>query len=76
MKEVTLKEGLDLLTRDGGKLKSNGLEENEYMFYNKEKGICYDDNFVIGITPIRAFHVLMALGWPVGKKFYYIAEGE
>lgn len=74
MKEVTLKEGLNLLVRDGGKLKSDGLSENEYMFYNPQAGICYEDNFVIGITPIRAFNVLMALGWPIGKRFYYVEE--
>lgn len=71
MHEVSLAEGLLKLEKDTTrKLRSDGLESNEYMYYNPNKGICYEDSCVIGRTATDALHVLISLKWVLQHKFF------
>lgn len=69
--EVTLKEGLSALeTGRTDKLFSDGLEDYEYIYFNKENGFCYEDNCVIGSILERAFDRLLSVGWCYKYKFF------
>lgn len=72
-KEISLAAGLNAL-RDGtiSKLYSDGLDENEYIYWNEETGFCYEDDCVIGGTFDRALDRLHALKWCFSHKFYAI----
>ena len=49
--KVSLQEGLNALQIGRvDKLFSDGLDDYEYIYFNKEKGFCYEDNCVIGST--------------------------
>jgi hypothetical protein len=72
--EVSLKDGLKMLYENGGKLTSDGLEQDEYMKYVPNVGICYEDNCMIGRNPSLAHSILRSIGWVKDKKFFYHAE--
>lgn len=43
-KEVSLVEGLNYLSKNkSNKLYSDGLDQNEYIYYDLTKGFCYED---------------------------------
>ena len=70
-KEVTLAEGLNYIQlHPDTKLYSDGLEHDEYIFWDKDRGFCYEDNCIIGGTFDRALHVLLSCKWPLTHKFY------
>ena len=70
-REITLEEGLREIVKDRSKkLYSDGLEEDEYMYYDPDKGICYEDGCIIGRTANKALEVLISLEWVLHYKFY------
>lgn len=70
-KEVFLEQGLSLLkSKETDKLYSDGLCANEYIYYDKNKGFCYEDGCVIGRSIIKTINRLKSLGWPNSSKFY------
>ena len=49
--KVSLREGLNTLQIGKTvKLFSDGLDNHEYIYFDKEKGFCYEYNCVIGST--------------------------
>lgn len=70
-KKVSLAEGLDYIqnTKDS-KLFSDGLEEDEYIYWDDNRGFCYEDDCVIGGTFDMALHRLLSTKWPQNHKFY------
>lgn len=70
-KEISLAAGLNAL-QEGviSKLYSDGLEEDEYIYWDENKGFCYEDNCVIGGTFDSALDRLHALKWCYSHKFY------
>ena len=69
--EVSLQEGLNALeVGDTNKLFSDGLESDEYIYFDKENGFCYEDKCVIGHTVEKALAVLHAIGWCFTHKFF------
>lgn len=74
MREVSLEEGLTLLQSNGGKLKSDGLSADEYIYYRREQGkvgFCYDDNTYIGYYVEFVLGDLAPLKWAINHKFFY-----
>lgn len=70
-KEVSLAEGLNLLqVNKASKLYSDGLEENEYILFDLQKGFCYEDGTVIGGTFNITLKRLISLKWVLHHKFY------
>ena len=70
-KEVSLAEGLNLLQLNkASKLYSDGLEENEYITFDSQKGFCYEDGCVIGGTLNTTLKGLISLKWVLHHKFY------
>ena len=70
-KEVSLLDGLKALAENTkAKLYSDGLESNEYLYYDEIKGICFEDGCVVRRDPIESFLVLKSLKWPAKSKFY------
>ena len=70
-REVSLQAGLDAIRLSNAeKLFSDGLEENEYIYFDQNKGFCYEDGCVIGGTFDQAINVLHALKWCFHHKFY------
>lgn len=70
-KEVSLVEGLSLLQLNKvSKIYSDGLEENEYIEFEPQKGYCYEDGCVIGGTLDIALKRLISLKWVLHHKFY------
>ena len=70
-KEVSLAEGLNLLQLNkASKLYSDGLEENEYITYDSQKGFCYEDGCVIGGTLNITLKRLISLKWVLHHKFH------
>ena len=72
--EVTLEDGLNLVEGFGVKLYSNGLEGGEYMHHIRGRGICYEDNCMIGAYSEDALEVLLGLGWVNNHKFFITKE--
>lgn len=73
--EVSLKDGLYLVARQGGRLYSTGLAENEFIYYNSDKQyISYEDDGFIGNTWVGAFNRLIQLDWVHKHKFYYVED--
>lgn len=73
-KEVSLMEGLNLLQLNKApRLYSDGLESNEYIYYDKNKGFCYEDECVIGGTLDTAIQRLISLKWCLNHKFYILS---
>ena len=70
MEEISLIEGLFLVEAEHIKLKSDGLEPNEYIEYVKGKGICYEDGAFLGEDAYEAFSLLNSLAWTHSHKFY------
>lgn len=69
--EVSLAEGLTALQAGGiFKLHSDGLETDEYIYWDDKKGFCYEDGCVIGKTFDEALCVLLSLKWCLSHKFY------
>ena len=52
------------------KLYSDGLDQNEYIYYDLTKGFCYEDGCVIGSTLTQTVNVLISLKWVLNHKFY------
>ena len=70
-KEVSLAEGLNLLQLNkASKLYSDGLEEDEYITCDSQKGFCYEDGCVIGGTLNITLKRLISLNWVLHHKFY------
>lgn len=70
-KEVSLVEGLNYLIKNkSNKLYSDGLDQNEYIYYDSTKGFCYEDGCVIGSTLNQTVNVLISLKWVLNHKFY------
>ena len=70
-REISLQSGLNQVQLGNiDKLFSDGLDENEYIYWDNNKGFCYEDGCVIGGTFDQTLHVLHSLGWCWGHKFY------
>lgn len=70
-KEVSLAKGLNLLQLNkASKLYSDGLEENEYITFDSQKGFCYEDGCVIDGTLNTTLKRLISLKWVLHHKFY------
>lgn len=70
-REVTLQVGLNSVQLGNtDKLFSDGLEENEYIYFDDSKGFCYEDGCVIGGTYDKTLNVLHSLKWCFNHKFY------
>lgn len=69
--EVDLDTGLLLcLLYLDTKLYSDGLQADEYIYYDIDKGFCYEDGAVIGSSINETKELLESLGWINGKRFY------
>ena len=70
-REVSLAEGLNLLQLNkASKLYSDGLEENEYITFDSQKGFYYEDGCVIGGTFDMTLKRLISLKWVLHHRFY------
>ena len=70
-REISLQEGLNQVQLGNtDKLFSDGLEEDEYIYFDDSKGFCYEDGCVIGGTYAKTLNVLHSLKWCVDHKFY------
>ena len=70
-REVTLQAGLNSVQLGNtDKLFSDGLEEDEYIYFDDSKGFCYEDGRVIGGTYDKTLNVLHSLKWCFNHKFY------
>ena len=70
-REVTLQTGLNSVQLGNtDKLFSDGLEEDEYIYFDDSKGFCYEDGCVIGGTYDKTLNVLHSLKWCFNHKFY------
>lgn len=70
-REISLQEGLDQIQLgNANKLYSDGLEEDEYIYWDNNKGFCYEDGCVIGGTFDQALGILHSLKWCFHHKFY------
>lgn len=73
--EVNLKDGLYLVARVGGRLFSDGLQEDEFIYYDDKLGyICYEDGCFIGNTWMEAYRRLTVLEWTKKYKFYFVED--
>lgn len=69
--EVSLQEGLNALQiGKTDKLFSDRLEDYEYIYFDKEKEFCYEDNCVIGSTFDQTLDRLYSVGWCYKHKFF------
>lgn len=69
--ETSLQEGLNALeTGKAEHLYSDGLDSNEYIYFDQNKGFCYEDECVIGGTFDRALERLHSLKWCFSHKFF------
>lgn len=74
-REISLSEGLNQVQLGNtDKLYSDGLEENEYIYYDKDKGFCYEDGCVIGGTYDQTLDRMHSLKWCFSHKFYVKKE--
>ena len=70
-REISLQAGLNSVQLGNtDKLFSDGLEEDEYIYFDDSKGFCYEDGCVIGGTYDRTLKVLHSLKWCFNHKFY------
>lgn len=70
-KQVSLLEGLELLEQGKAKrLYSDGLDDYEYIYYDKNRGFYYEDNCFIGYTSNLIYRKLIALKWVLNYNFY------
>lgn len=69
--EVSLEEGLNQLQLENTKkLFSDGLDSDEYIYFDHSKGFCYEDGCVIGGTYDQTLDTLHSLKWCFSHKFY------
>lgn len=70
-REISLQEGLNQVQLGNtDKLFSDGLDEDEYIYWNHNKGFCYEDGYVIGGTFDQTLNRLHFLKWCFYHKFY------
>lgn len=70
-REISLQEGLNQVQLGNtDKLFSDGLDEDEYIYWDDNKGFCYEDGCVIGGTFDQTLNVLHSLKWCFYHKFY------
>lgn len=70
-KEISLQEGLNQVqSGNTDKLFSDGLDENEHIYFDHNKGFCYENGCVIGGTFDQTLNVLHSLKWCFHHKFY------
>lgn len=70
-REISLQEGLNQVQLgNANKLYSDGLEEDEYIYWDNNKGFCYEDGCVIGGTFDQTLDRLYSLNWCFHHKFY------
>lgn len=70
-REIYLQEGLNQIELgNANKLFSDGLETDEYIYFNPNKGFCYEDGCIIGETSDEVLNVLYSLKWCFSHKFY------
>lgn len=68
---VSLQEGLNALQIGRvDKLFSDGLDDYEYIYFDKEKGFCYEDNCLIGSTFDQTLGILHSVGWCFKHNFF------
>lgn len=69
-REVTLQTGLNSVQLGNtDKLFSDGLEKDEYIYFDDSKGFCYEDGCVIGGIYDQTLKVLYSQ-WGFDHKFY------
>lgn len=70
-REISLQEGLNQVQLGNtDKLFSDGLDGDEYIYWDDNKGFCYEDGCVIGGTFDQTLNVLYSLKWCLYHKFY------
>ena len=70
-REISLQAGLNSVQLGNtDKLFSDGLGEDEYIYFDDNKGFCYEDGCVIGGTYDKTLNVLYSLKWCFNHKFY------
>ena len=70
-REISLQEGLNQVQLGNtDKLFSDGLEEDEHIYWDHNKGFCYEDGCVIGGTYDQALNRLHSIKWCFHHKFY------
>ena len=70
-RELSLQEGLNQVQLGNtDKLFSDGLDGDEYIYWDYNKGFCYEDGCVIGGTYDQTLNVLHALKWCFHHRFY------
>lgn len=63
-REISLQEGLNQVRLGNtDKLFSDGLDGDEYIYWDYNKGFCYEDGCVIGGTFDQTLNVLHSLKW-------------
>jgi len=70
VKEISLCRGLGLVAENHIKMVSDGLESDEYIHWIDGKGICYEDDCLIGETSYKAFKYLDTLDWTHNHRFF------
>ena len=70
MRQVTLEHGLFLAMSENKKLYSDGLEPDEYICYEQNKGFCYEDGCLISTDITDAITTLVDLRWVKTARFY------
>lgn len=69
--KVSLQEGLNALQIGRvDKLFSDGLDDYEYIYFNKEKGFCYENGCIIGRTFNQTLNRLHSIGWCFKHNFF------
>lgn len=70
-KEISLQDGLNQIQLGNtDKLYSDGLDSNEYIYFDHNKGFCYEDGCVIGGTYDQILDRMHSLKWCFSHKFY------
>ena len=69
--KVSFETGMNLLELGYiSRLYSDGLDETEYIYYDKNMGFCYEDNCIIGEDKYAALNFLYSLGWYKDHNWY------
>lgn len=70
-REVSMYAGLNAIQiGNADKLYSDGLDANEYIYFDHVKGFCYEDGYSIGGTYDQTVDILHSLKWCFSHKFY------
>ena len=76
-KEISLQEGLNQVELgNADKLYSDGLDSDEYIYFDHNKGFCYEDGCVIGRIFDQTLNRLHSLTWCFSHKFYVKSNNE